>query len=160
MFLRASPGLALLAVIVSCLAPFVYGRMQSNAEPKKSAYYKGKVVPLAGIVEKFGSRLDPEAAPHWLALSSDGGKLYPLIQDDGSRMFFKDPALSNRPMRLTGRLIPGSELLQVIEVHSVLQGQLHEIYYWCNVCSIKRFEKKICDCCGGPMELREVPVDK
>ena len=75
-------------------------------------------------------------------------------------MFFKDGKLLNRPMRLTGRLLPGSQLLQVVEVHSYLDGQLHEVYYWCDVCSIKRFEKKKCDCCGGPMELREEPVKK
>ena len=63
-------------------------------------------------------------------------------------------------MRLTGRLLPGSQLLQVVEVHSVRNGQLHEVYYWCDVCAIKRFEKKTCECCLGPMELREVPVAK
>ena len=25
---------------------------------------------------------------------------------------------------------------------------------------IKRYEKKKCECCGGPMELREEPVEK
>ena len=91
---------------------------------------------------------------------TDDGKLYPLIEDDGARMFFKDASLLNRPMRLTGRFLPGSQLLQVVEVHSYRNGELHEVFYWCNICSIKRLEKKQCDCCGGPMELREEPVKK
>jgi hypothetical protein len=126
----------------------------------KTEYYKGKVVRLAPLVEKFGAKLDPDAAPSWLALAGDDGKLYPLIKDDGSRMFFQDDRLLNRPMRLTGKLIPGSHLLQVVEVHSYHKGELYEVYYWCAVCSIKRFEKKNCDCCGGPMQLREEPVKK
>jgi hypothetical protein len=126
----------------------------------KTDHFNGKVVPLAGIVEKFGSKLDSDAAPAWLALAADDGKIYPLIKDDGARMFFLDPRLLNRPMRLTGQLLPGSQLLQVVEVHSYQKGELHDVYYWCDICAIKRFEKKNCDCCGAPMELREVPVKK
>jgi hypothetical protein len=123
-----------------------------------TASYQGKVVPLADLVAKLGSKLDPDAAPSWLALVTADGNVYPLIKDDGARMFFQDERLRGRPMRLTGRLLPGSHLLQVVEVRSLKDGQLHEVYYWCDICSIKRFEKKRCDCCGGPMELREVPV--
>jgi hypothetical protein len=127
----------------------------------KNSYFKGKVVRLAGLVEKLGSRLDPDAAQQWLALATEDGKVYPLIKDDGSRMFFKDDRLLNRSVRLTGRFLPGSQLLQVVEVHSYnSKGELCEVYYWCDICSIKRFENKKCDCCGGPMELREVPVGK
>jgi hypothetical protein len=132
------------------------------AEPEsKNAQLDGKIVPLAGLLEKFGSRLDPEAAPHWLALVTDQGKIYPLIKDDGSRLFFADPRLQNRLMRVTGKLFQDTHLLQVLSVNSVKNGQLFEIYYWCDICSIRRNELlKKCDCCGGPMELREVPVNK
>jgi hypothetical protein len=127
----------------------------------KNAQFKGKIVRLAALVEKLGSRLDPDAAPQWLALSTEDGKIYPLIKDDGSRMFFKDERLLNRPVRLTGRFLPGSQLLQVVDAHSYNdKGELCEVYYWCDICSIKRFENKKCDCCGGVMELREVPVKK
>ncbi len=40
-------------------------------------------------------------------------------------------------MRLTGRLIPGSTLLQVVNVHSYVKGKLHEVYYWCDICTIR-----------------------
>jgi hypothetical protein len=129
-------------------------------EAPKTEYFKGKVVPLAGLLEKMGAKLDPEAASEWLALAGDDGKVYPLVKDDGSRMFFKDPFLLNRPMRLTARLLPDVHFLQVFQVHSYRKGELHEVYYWCDVCSIKRFEKGKCDCCGAPLELREEPVKK
>jgi hypothetical protein len=134
----------------------------TSAEPEtKTVQLEGKVVPMAAILEKFGSRLDPEAAPHWLALVTNDGKTYPLIKDDGSRLFFSDPRLQNRAMRISGRLFQDTHLLQVLSVNSVKNGQLHEIYYWCDICSIRRNELlKKCDCCGGPMELREEPVKK
>jgi hypothetical protein len=127
------------------------------AEPET---YSGKVIRLADVVAKAGGKLDDDAAPHWLALATDDGKLYGLVQDAGSRLFFKDANLLNRPVRLTGRLISGSMLLRVALVRTVNKGEEYEVYYWCDICSIRRGEKNICECCGGPMELREVPVKK
>ncbi len=148
--------IAVLAVLMTLIA------QAKSAEPEtKTVQLEGKVVPMAGILEKFGSRLDPEAAPHWLALVTNDGKTYPLIKDDGSRLFFSDPRLQNRAMRISGRLFQDTHLLQVLSVNSVKNGQLHEVYYWCDICSIRRNELlKKCDCCGGPMELREEPVKK
>jgi hypothetical protein len=125
---------------------------------KRPLQLQGKVVPLKDLLEKIGSRLDADAAPYWLALVTDDGKIYPLIKDEGDRMFFTDPKTRNRPMRLTGRLFAGTDLLQVLDIHSIKDGKLCEIYYWCDICSIRRQVGGICECCGGPMELREVPV--
>lgn len=135
--------------------------MYSAELEAKTIQLDGRIVPLAGILEKFGSKLDPEAAPHWLALVTKDGKVYPLIKDDGSRLFFSDPRLQNRDMRVSGRRFQDTHLLQVLSVNSVKNGQLFEIYYWCDICSIRRNELlKKCDCCGGLMELREEPVKK
>jgi hypothetical protein len=138
------------------LSPFLFGSGEQGAG--KNEFYRGKVVPLASVLEKHGVKLDADAEPAWMALVSDDGKLYPLVKDAGSRMFYLDPQLLNRPMRLTGRVLPGTQLLQVLVVHSEIKGEPHEVYYWCDICSIRRYEKRICECCGGPMELREVPV--
>jgi hypothetical protein len=151
------PGAMLVSMILSLPMPLV----SPAAPPPQTKSLEGKVVPLAGLLEKFGSRLDPEAAPHWLALVTADGKIYPLIKDEGSRMFFSDPKLCNRPMRVTGRLFEDTHLLQVLSVNSIIHGELHEVYYWCEICSIRRNEKlPRCECCGGPMELREVPLNK
>jgi len=75
-------------------------------------------------------------------------------------MFFLDPQLLNRRMRLTGHLVGDTSFLKVLQVHSYVKGELCEVYYWCDICSIKRFYKAQCECCQGPMELREPPVKK
>ncbi|HLJ96618.1 MAG TPA: hypothetical protein VKU02_25825 [Gemmataceae bacterium] len=156
---RSLVRLGLCAAVAVSWSVVPLSRAESEAKKFKTEYFKGKVVPLAKAVEKFGVQLDADAG--WLVLLGDDGKIYPLIKDDGSRMFFKDTRLLNRPMRLTGRLLPGSQLLQVVEIHSYNQkNELQEVYYWCDICTIKRYEKKLCDCCGAPMELREVPVRK
>lgn len=140
------------------LSPFLIA--VDGPAPIKTQEFKGKVVPLASVLEKQGIKLDKDVAPHWLVLVGENGKVYPLIKDEGARMFWLDPRLLNRPMKLTGRLLPDSQLLQVLVVHSFHKGELHEVYYWCEVCSIRRNQKQICDCCGGPMELLEPPVKK
>jgi len=146
----------LLALTLASLPALLTAQQKPAADAPQ--YYTGKVVPLADLFEKQGTKMDREAAAQWLALVTDDGKIYPLIKDDGCRMFFKDATLLNRPMRLTAKLVAGTHFLQVFQVHSYLKGQLHEVYWWCDICIIKRFEKRDCDCCGAPMEFREVPV--
>jgi hypothetical protein len=129
-----------------------------QAAEEKLDMIDGKVQPLADLVRKAGSKLDADAAPVWLALVTAAGKVYPLVKDDGARMFYLDRALLNRPMRLTGRFLPGSQILQVREVRSLHKGVVCDVYYWCDICSIRRNEKHVCECCGGAMRLREEPL--
>lgn len=148
-------GWLVLITLFACLAPVLAAPRNPR---EKTQFYKGQVIPLAEIVTKSGGKLDDDAAPFSLVLKTDDGKVYPLVKDDGSRMFFKDARLLRRPMRLTAQLVPGSQMLQVVEVHSYHNNQLHELYYWCDICAIRRLENKICDCCGAPMELVEKPL--
>jgi hypothetical protein len=126
----------------------------------KAVTITGKVRPLADLVGQLGSKLDADAVAVSLVLVGDDDKVYPLIKDTGGRLFFADRKLLDRPMRVSGKLLPGSQILQVLEVHSLVKGVLHNIYYWCDICSIKRYEKMICECCGGPMDFKEEPVKK
>jgi len=146
------PRLLFVIPIAAVLLPL----LANHAQQPKLSYFKGKVVPLGEIAKKEGHKLDADAAPHWLVLVTEGGKVHPLFKDAGSRMLFQDTKLRDRPLRLTGRLLPGSEILQVINVHSYLDGKLHEVYYWCDICTIRGYEAGNCDCCGGPVERKEV----
>lgn len=147
--------LGLCVAVLAALTPLL-----AAAPPARLETYAGKVVPLTDLLDKIGSKLDADAKPHWLALVTDDGTVLPLIKDGGGRRFFKDDRLLKRPMRVTGRLLPGSTLLQVVDVHSVVGGKVCEVYYWCDICSIRRSEKMICECCGGAMDLKEEPVPK
>jgi hypothetical protein len=124
----------------------------------KNAHFTGKVVPLDKLLKGTDFKLDADAVPHFLVLQSDDGKVYSLLKDAGSRMFFLDAKLLDRPMRLTARPIPNTQMLQVINVHSLVKGKLHEVYYWCDICTIRAYQGGICDCCGEPMHFREVAV--
>jgi len=148
---------ALLLALGFTLMPLLGGWAGGGKANDKNQSFTGKVVRLADVLAKAGTKIDADAAPFALVLQSDDGKLYPLLKDEGSRMFFNDAKLRNRPMRLTARLIPNSQFLQVINVHSVVKGKLHDVYYWCEICVIKAYEDGPCACCGAPMEFREEP---
>jgi hypothetical protein len=151
-------------VVCACVIPLGDVAFRALAQEKpKVEQYRGKVVSLAEALKKQGIEIDVDARQHWLALETEAGQLHPLVKDQGSRMFFNDPRLLNRTMNLRGRLIGATGLLQVLHVQSVKESRLHDVYYWCDVCAIRRssLEKSgICECCGGPMELREVPAEK
>ena len=140
-------GFAMLPLIAS---------QAGTAKGEKTQAYKGIVLPLDKVLGK-DIKLDPDAAG-LMVLQMEDGKVYPLVKDAGARMFYKDTRLLNRPMRLTARPVANGSLLQVVNVHSYVKGQLCDIYYWCDICTIRSFEKGICDCCGGQTEFREVPV--
>jgi hypothetical protein len=147
---------AFLATVACACFPIPF----ASADAPKPATYDGKVVPLPDVLAQSGLKLDKAAAASLLALVTSDGKVYPLRNEDSGRMFYSDKALLNRTMRLTARAVDADHYLQVFQVHSIIKGELHEVYYWCDVCTIKRFEKKLCECCGAPMELREEPVKK
>ena len=151
---RLRRRLALGLVLLLGCVPAVAGRQQPEI---KTAGYKGKVVPRAGVLDKQGVKLDADAAEHWLALVTEDGKVYPLVKDDGSRMFFKDKSLLNRPMLLTARLVSQPQMLQVVKVQSYVKGELRDVFYWCDICSIRTYEPGPCSCCGAPLDLHEDP---
>jgi hypothetical protein len=145
----------LLLALGFALLPLCGGWANDKKSPEKHAFYTGKIVSLADLLKKEGTKLDDDAQV--LVLQTDDGKLYPLLKDIGSRMFFNDPKLLNRPMRLTARKVPHSEFLQVISFKSIIKGKLHDVYYWCDICAIRRTEPGRCDCCLAPLDLHEDP---
>ncbi len=150
---------ALVGAGIFALLPLalLVARAPEQAKPEDIT---GKVVRLSDLAAAAGVKLDADAAPFSLVFQADDGKVWSLFKDGGARMFYKDPALLNRPMRLTVRPLKGSQILRVLAVRSLIKGQPHDVYYWCDICSIKRHEKMICECCGGPMKLCEEPLQK
>jgi hypothetical protein len=150
--------LALLITLALAAGPAVVGARGQDKGEFKTQSYSGKVQPLAPLLEKQGAKLDADVAEAWLALVAEDGKVYPLVKDDGSRMFFKDKSLLNRPMRLTARVVGDTPFLQVVTVQSVIKGKLHDVYYWCDVCAIRIYEPGSCPCCGDQVVLKEEAV--
>jgi hypothetical protein len=145
-----------LGSILAGLAASVRQQRAHGGEPQIGDY-RGKVVSLTQRLRQAGIAVDADASL-LLAVETSEGKILPLVPDAGSLAFFRDARLRERPVRLRGRLIPGTGMLQVLQAHLVKDGRLYSFHYWCETCAIQRLvlEKTgVCECCGGPMELRE-----
>lgn len=147
-----------LVTLLVCLG--LVGLARAEEPAQKPLTLRGKVVPLKPLLQKAGSRLDRDAEPFWLTLVTKKGDIYPIVKDDGGRRFFNDERLLDREVEITGRLFQGTHLLQVLTVHGLKDGKLTEIYYWCDICQIKRHELNTCECCGGEMYFKEKPLDR
>jgi hypothetical protein len=148
-------AVALLAATLPapCQAP-----KAQESKDQEAGVFLGKVVPLGEWFKKQGISLDKDAGEQSFGLEMDDGRILPLVKNKESRLFFKDPRLLNRPMRLTGRLVPGVSMLQITKVQSVINGQIHAVYYWCDHCELAATEPGPCSCCGSPVKLYEDPV--
>ena len=135
-----------------------------EAPPSAEASYetlplRGRVVWLGDALERlFGVKCVPEARQRGLVLETPGGELHPLVEDARGRSFRLDARLRDRDVELLVRRYAGSPLVQVVRVSFVKSDGLYEVDYWCEICSIAMYELKACDCCQGPIELRERPL--
>ena len=154
---RLTKRFGLCLALAFALLPLLAVGSQHGKPQGKNQVFKGVVVSLEQLLAKENIKLDPEAAS-LMVLQTDDGKVFPLVRDGGSRMFFKDKRLLDRPMRLTAQPVAKGSFLQVVRVQSYVKDQLCDVYYWCEICAIRSHELGICDCCGGPTELREVPI--
>ncbi|MCS7014834.1 MAG: hypothetical protein NZM42_01790 [Gemmatales bacterium] len=141
----------------------LYGRLSTTfgEQPQsKLQIVEGQVVRLTDVLKAQDVQLDTDAAPWALALRTADGKLLPILKTLGSRALFQDARLLNRPVQLQAHVLPRSSFLVVHRFYTVKNSLPHEVYYWCETCAIRRDypDKGVCECCGAPMELREVPL--
>ena len=117
---------------------------------------RGRVVFLAAAMQRrFGAKTVKEADERILALETAKGDLHPLFEDTRGRAFRSDKRLRNREVTLLVRRYDGSPVVQIIRLFAHNKSGLVELDYWCEICAIPMFELKPCDCCGGPIRLRE-----
>jgi len=116
--------------------------------------FAGKVVALDDSAGKTGGKSDERR----MALKADDGTSYPLAADDVSGMFRLYPRLRDRPVKITGRLLPGTKQLKVEFVQTMKDGKPCVVDFWCEVCQISHRQPGACVCCGDDLELREKPA--
>jgi hypothetical protein len=122
---------------------------------------RGKVLWTAeALKERFGIESDPDSAEASVSLVTPEGKVYPIVKDVRGRGFMKDARLRNRDMELLVRRYEGSPFIQVIRIYTIKEGRKYALDYWCDICAIIMFELKECECCQGPIRLREELVSE
>ena len=119
----------------------------------RAAELRGHVVCLA---EKDGKFV--ENHEHICGFKTTEGKTYKLVRARLSEALFVDKRLHAKELLLKGKA--DGEKFEPTAIHSVKNGMVYEVYYWCEICAIEAVAPEICVCCQGPVELIEKPIRK
>ena len=89
---------------------------------------------------------------------TERGAVYTLISNRNSAALFADTNLQAKTLILKGRLVDAHSFEVTGNLGSIRDGKIHELYYYCDICSIKGSETGPCMCCREPVHLIEEPV--
>lgn len=117
----------------------------------------GRVLPLAEIIVIKKIKTDAEPLEKQVALLDDDGRVWPILSDEGGRVFFLDKQMLQRRTRLKMKTTSDMPFAQVISVEIEHEGKWRVPQYYCDVCTIAVRYPQICLCCQGPMEFRLKP---
>jgi hypothetical protein len=145
-------GWVVFSLVVSMLVP-----VDDSTEPK-TVTVRGEVVRLGEALGSFGVSGTQGPIEDQVVLRTEGWVIEPLLYNVGSRAFFEDDRLRDRPAELVARRLEGLPYLQVVSARVEDEdGEWRIPEYYCDICTISvRFDQP-CPCCQAPMELRYKP---
>lgn len=130
------------------------GRLVCLAEEMKDRFEAG-VQPvhdhLLGFRLERTDRRTEKASPGSL-------RYYTILRTAQSEALFVDERFSQHVLILSGRVFPGTGLLEVSGWQWERDGKIYDVYYWCGVCTIRGFTPGACACCQKDVVLREEPA--
>jgi hypothetical protein len=90
-----------------------------------------------------------------LQFKTDACTVYDLIRNNHSTALFLDTNLHSRILQLKGREQPGGKFEISGNLHSVKDGKVYELFYYCSICVIETSVSGPCLCCREEMVLTE-----
>lgn len=121
---------------------------------------RGRVVCLTEELDKrFNVVPDCDKRGHVYSLKTGDGKIRPFLPTDTAAAVWMDERFRQRDLQVTARCFPGTDFIEVIKFQSWLNGKLHDLYYFCDICYITASKPGACECCQEPVEFRETPAE-
>jgi len=91
-----------------------------------------------------------------LVYRTDSGVTYNLKRTPASEALFVDTNLWPKHLLLAGNLL-GNSFEVTGNLRSIKDGKVHELLYYCDVCSVSSSVPGLCVCCREPTVLTERP---
>jgi len=132
---------------------------QNQENPRKEVTARGRVVCLDAGESPLGIGRDCDPAASGFdhfGLTTYQGKVHSFLARDARAEMFTDPRVRARELEVTGWLTAEGRL-EITKIFSVVEGKLHDLYYFCSVCNIKSHTPGPCWCCRADFELKEDP---
>jgi hypothetical protein len=151
MLSRALVGCA----IGASLAPVV----PSRAAPPEQVVIRGRAACLddAGQRRAAGAACDDHPSGGW-ALESEGGALHRLSPEDTRVAMLGDVRVRSHELQIVAWRYDDGRLA-IVHLYTVIDGKLHDPYYYCPICAIRTHAPGPCWCCGRPLEFHDPPLE-
>lgn len=139
-------------VVVALMAWSYAVRAEEKKQPRE-VRVRGRVVFLDALGQPQSSQERVKEAQRRFGVHASDGKLYTFSPTDPRAQIFVDARVREKELQITGWLRGGN--LEIIQVRSVREGRLYDLYYRCEICNITSFEPGPCWCCQEEFEFRE-----
>jgi hypothetical protein len=162
----ASCRARLLTALLACAPAWMVLAGDASSAPAAAGFtnaptevqLRGRVVCLPEEMHRLYQAGLPTKHEHVYGFKADDGKFYTLLRTKYSEALFADARLREKDLLLKARLFPAAQIIEPITLRSVRNGVVQDLYYYCDVCSIKSVSPEPCSCCQGPVELVEKPL--
>lgn len=146
-------------IILSGLhSPLGESNSKKAEDTPKLIELRGRVVDLLTELRQSYPVEPPRKPKSVLAFKTINGDLFILLETRTSVALFLDPRLHKKDLVIHGRTFPKSKVFEPTSYRTMKDGRLHDLYYWCDICSIKSLSPEDCACCQEPVILTEVPI--
>jgi hypothetical protein len=147
------------AVACALLTGGIVARSSLAAQDSREVVMRGHAVCLDrdGTPLATGAACPDAPAGGW-ALRTGDGILHRLSPADPRVVMLTDRRVRARELQITAWQDEDGQLA-IVHLYTVIDGRLHEPYYYCTTCSIRAYTPGLCWCCQKPFEFREPPVE-
>ncbi len=130
---------------------------QESAAPRE-VELEGKLVCLPERMHELYDVPLASGHEHIYGFETADGAFLTLLRTKFSEALFADEEVRKKRLLLKGRVFPKSQVFEVTRIRSVKDNVVHDLFYYCTVCSIESVAPGICSCCQEPVELKEKPL--
>ena len=139
---------------------FARAATPNHTEQPQAVEVRGRVVCLAEEMHRWYEVELPTGHPHLYGFKTDDRRYFTLLRNKYSEALFVDQEVQGKELILKGRTFPNTQLLEVSGMRSVKNGVVQDLFYYCTICAIEMISPGKCDCCQGPVELVERPLQE
>lgn len=127
----------------------------ATSEEREVVVLRGHAVCLDASQQPTAAGKDcpDEPAGGWAMRTREGG-LHRLSPGDKRVAMLADPRVRSRELHIEAWR-DSSGRLAIVHLYSIIDGKLHEPYYYCRTCAIKDYRPGLCSCCQTEYEFRE-----
>jgi len=109
------------------------------------------------VVQLKGTLLPRTNAADAVKFKTESGIVYTLVSNQPATALFRETKLAGHTLLLKGRAT-GQKFEVTGNLRSLHDRKLHDLFYYCDICSIKTSDAGPCLCCREPVRITETPI--